>query len=53
MSAKKSVSSRTFQCRCGHLAYWIRYRGWCCYCGNPTTQSGVPKGSKKKGPLTR
>ena len=32
---KKAKKTKTFVCQCGHLAYWIKYRGWFCMCNNP------------------
>lgn len=31
------AKTKTFLCVCGHLAYYIKYRGWCCMCNNPRT----------------
>jgi hypothetical protein len=52
--SERRVERNTFACRCGHLAYWIRYRGWMCFCSNPTTQAGAEKATRtNRGPLVR
>ena len=29
------MKPKTFDCECGHAAYYIPRRGWCCMCNNP------------------
>ena len=24
-----------FKCTCGHMAYWVKYKGYNCFCNNP------------------
>lgn len=48
------MKTKLFQCICGHMAYWVKYRGWCCMCGNP--RKGWPPvemRSPPKGKLVR
>jgi hypothetical protein len=29
------MKTKTYSCKCGHLAYYISRRGWFCHCSNP------------------
>jgi hypothetical protein len=31
----RTMTTKTYKCKCGHLAYFIKGRGWLCMCNNP------------------
>lgn len=33
--------TKTFECQCGHLAYYIPRHGWLCMCANPQRKQTV------------
>ncbi len=28
-------TTKTYKCVCGHIAYYIKGKGWNCFCGQP------------------